>query len=292
MKVLTFADLHLRYTVPSCIDCTPSEWMEIQRKALNRVIEIAVSETVDSVYVGGDIFHSESSASFECIVLFQEFCRLLANRGIPTFIMAGNHDLPNHSSENIVRSAIGTVFNSKYVNDMSSADSLIKGCNFDKDEYSGHELIFRHVLCIPEDERPGFIECETPRTLLEKYPDARYVFVGDYHRHFCFEEGGRFVINSGCLTRQASDFEDYDPGVYVTEIGKGMPAWHSIGLEYPFVRNRKSRMEIDDSINDFINCIERKQVSLDFISSLKETVNNEDDDVKEKVLSWISEIGQ
>lgn len=188
MKVLTFADLHLRDTVPSCVDATHEQWMDIQRKALEKVRLIAMDNDVQEVYVGGDIFHSNNTASFQCITMFQDFAKLLNGDGIRVRICAGNHDLPQHSSSNVDKSAIGVLFNSDCIFDMKS--SVIRGCNFDEDDYSGFKAIFKHVLCIPENEKPSFVECETPQSLLDKYKFARFIFTGAV---FCFQGNSNII---------------------------------------------------------------------------------------------------
>ena len=290
MKVLTFADLHLRSTVPSCIDCTPTEWMKVQKDALDKVVSVALEHDVNEVYVGGDIFHSEQSTSFECIILFQEFVNKLHISNIPVYIMAGNHDLPQHSSLNINFSAIGVLFNSNNVLLMQDSKT-IKGCNFDVDEFGDSKYIFKHILCIPENEKPDIVDCDTPKTLLDKYPNAEIIFTGDYHRKFAFTENGRFVINSGCLTKQASDFEDYETGVFVTDLNSKEVIWCPVNIPQKFVKNHSIK-KIDNSIDDFINSLNKASSTLDFINVLKNKLDAQDSPVKNKVESWIEEIGQ
>ena len=292
MKKLTFADLHLRATVPSCVNATPSEWMEIQEKALDKVVEICEKNEIDEVYVGGDIFHSEQATSFECVILFQNFCRKLESLGIKVFILAGNHDLPGHSTANVRRSAIGVLFNSLAVNSMNSSDSKIKGSNFDEESDSDFPYIFKHVLCIPEESKPALAECETPQTLLEKFPKAKIIFTGDYHRNFIYKSpDGRMVVNSGCLTKQASDFENYETGVYVTDLEKGESVWFPVNVPQKFVKNG-GKGNRDKSLEDFVNSIKKESVTLDFISELRERVPAQKEPVQEKVESWIEKIGQ
>lgn len=289
MKVLTFADLHLRDTVPSCVDATHEEWMKIQCDALTKVYDIAVDNHVNEVYAGGDIFHSNATASFECITMFQEFAEALDEDGIRVRIMAGNHDLPGHSSTNVGKSAIGVLFNSNCVFDMKG--SVIRGCNFDEDNYSGCKAIFKHILCIPEKDKPSFVECDTPESLLNKY-SAKFIFTGDYHRNFVYRSlDNRFVINSGCLTRQASDFEDYETGVYVTDLDKCEIKWCPVNVEQKFVKNGVKKT-VDRSVDDFVNGIKKESVTLDFIGTLRNELFKQNDSVKEKVNSWIDEIGQ
>ena len=168
-KVLTTADWHIRSTVPSCMDMSQSEWMDLQKHALEQIVEIACNEKVEGVYVGGDLTHSEPSTSFECIHLIQWVAQTLAANGIKFRIMTGNHDSLYHSSSNIYKSAIGVIMESKDVCLMNTLDTLIHGCNFDVDKYDGYDKIFKHVLCMPEEVKLPMINCETPQTLLERY---------------------------------------------------------------------------------------------------------------------------
>ncbi len=290
MKVLTFADLHLRDTVPSCVDATHEEWMKIQRDALTKVYDIAVDNHVDEVYAGGDIFHSNATASFECITMFQEFAEALSAMDIRVRILAGNHDLPNHSSTNLNKSAVGVLFNSEYIWDMKG--SVIRGCNFDEDDYAGCKAIFKHVLCIPENEKPSFIECETPETLLTKFKSARFIFTGDYHRNFVHKSlDNRYVINSGCLTKQASDFADYETGVYVSNLETCDVKWCPVNIKQKFVKNGIS-VKTDKSVEDFVSGIKKESVTLDFIGTLRNELTAQKKDVQDKVEGWIENIGQ
>lgn len=291
MKKLTFADLHLRSTVPPCIDCTQTEWMNIQKQALDKIIEIAKSNDVDEVYIGGDIFHSEQTTSFECIVMFQDFCRKLEVLGIKVYILAGNHDLPGHSSSNISRSAIGVLFNSLSVYDMSGTDSSIKGTNFDEDSEYNFPYIFKHVLCIPEENKPPMVECETPQTLLDKFPNAKIIFTGDYHKKFAYRSAdNRFVINSGCTTKQAADFEDYETGVFVTDLKTCESKWCPVNIPQRFIKNGK--VKSDKSVDDFVNGIKKESVTLDFVNTLNKEVVKQKEPIQNKVKGWIEEIGQ
>lgn len=292
MKQLTTADWHFRATVPSCIDATEGEWMNAQREALAQVEKIAIENKVEAIYIGGDLFHTENSTSFECIYMLQDFAKRMAAHGIKVYVLAGNHDLPKHSSENIPKSAIGVLFNSKYILDMCSDDSKIKGSNFDKDDYDNAKFIFKHVLTIPYEEKAEFIDCETPETLLEKYPEAKMIFTGDYHKNFVFHKNGRYVINSGCLLKQAIDFEDYQNGVYVVDIDTCDIQWCPIEFNLPFNHTGEIKKEMDASIENFVTGIKKEAVTLDFISSVKNELPNHEKPVQDKVEGWIEEIGQ
>ena len=290
-KHLITADWHIRSTVPSCIEATPEEWMKFQKKSVARVGEIAKEYKVDEINIGGDLFHSEQTASNECIYLLQEFVKGMDYCNIPVYILAGNHDLPQHSSDNIPKSAIGVLLNSKSVRNMSYDTSSIKGCNFDKDDYGDAKLIFKHVLTIPSKDKPDFIDCETPESLLEKFPHAQFIFTGDYHRNFHFEKDGRHVVNSGCLMRQAADFENYTPGIYIVDTKTEEVNFVPIRLEQKFNHNGYEKKALDQTIENFVEGIKAEDVTLDYVSSLRNESKNHDKGIQNKIDCWIEQSG-
>ena len=130
-------------------------------------------------------------------------------------------------------------------------------------------------MTIPEDDKPDFVDCETPESLLDKFPNAKWIFTGDYHRNFHYEKKGRHVINSGCLLRQASDFKDYQCGVYFVDTDKNI-------VEFIFIIDNEEL--IDDSyitkenereqrIDNFVNKLQKTQsISFDFIDNVKKSM--------------------
>lgn len=288
MKMIISADWHLRATRPRCrID---NDWIETQAKALRQLSKIS-DEKNAPIFVVGDLFHSNSDTSFECINMVQK----LADISGGLYILAGNHDLPYHSSENLDKSAIGILMKSENVFEIE--DYFIKCCfvsdyfsasNFDEKDNEDAEIVFKHVLTIPEEDKPDFVDCETPETLLEKFPNAKWVFTGDYHKNFHYEKKGRHVINSGCLLRQASDFKNYQCGVYFVDTDKNI-------VEFiPIIDNEEL---IDDSyiikenerekrIDDFVDKLKNTQcVSFDFVDNVEKAIdeNKFDSDLKEVI---------
>lgn len=288
---LITADWHIRSTVPSCIEATPEEWMEFQKKSVAKVGKIAKENKVDEINIGGDLFHSENTASNECIYLLQDFAQEMDKIDIPVFILCGNHDLPKHSSTNIPKAAIGVLLNSKGIRNMGKDTSYIKGCNFDEEDYGNAKLIFKHVLTIPSKDKPDFIECETPESLLEKFPDAQFIFTGDYHKNFHYEKDGRHVVNSGCLMRQAADFENYTPGVYIADTETEEVNFVPIGLEQKFNHNGYEKKALDETIENFVEGIKKENVTLDYVSSLRNEAQNHDKGIQNKINDWIERSG-
>lgn len=259
MKLIITADWHIRATKPRCRK--DEDWMETQKNALKYVVEIS-KEKQASVFVVGDIFHSNTDTSFECINLVQN----VANELGGLLIIAGNHDLPYHSSENIYKSAIGVLVKSENIHlikqinhyDKSFWGNSISASNFDEEDNHDAEIVFKHTLTLPI-KNPMF-ESETPETLVEKFPNAKWIFTGDYHHAFNVKVNGCHVINPGCLIRQVSDMKDYQCGVYYIDTEKEI-------VEFiPIIDNEEL---VDDSYITIQN--EREERIGNFVSKLKDS---------------------
>ena len=223
MRGIITADWHLRATRPRCrID---DDWIGTQRNALNQIAELAGKYNCN-VYCVGDVFHSNSDTSFECIQLVQDFSNKLCSFGRTLGILAGNHDLPYHSSGNLSRSAIGVLlqsYNVGYILDSinDTEQALVSASNFDEDDDMSAIYVFKHILVFPDLKSiPPNLDAVTAKELLAGFPNAQWIFTGDYHHQFHYEKRGRHVVNPGCLLRQASDMKDYQPGVYFVDTDR------------------------------------------------------------------------
>ena len=96
MKILHFADLHLGVETYGRIDPTTglSSRLGDFLAALDRVVDYAIENKVDLVLFCGDAYKSREPTQTQQ----REFARRinrLSTSGIPTFLLIGNHDLPN-----------------------------------------------------------------------------------------------------------------------------------------------------------------------------------------------------
>lgn len=295
-KYLVISDIHLRSTVPGCIDTTPEEWIGIQKGALSRVAKIAKDNNVNYVLCCGDLFHTEPTASNECIQIAQNWVQELREDDIDFYICPGNHDLPEHSSSNLYRAAMGVFLNSRNVNVMEyPSDKQFVGSSFDVEltaqDCLDYEILCKHVLCIPKENIPTeLMGCETPESLLDKYPN-KFICLGDYHRKFHFEKNGRHVINPGCLTKQAADFEDYETGVFVFSTDSEEVKWCPVNIEQKFNHNGYEKKALDQTIENFVTGIKAEDVTLDYVSSLKNEAQNHEQGIQNRIDSWIEQSG-
>lgn len=292
MKFIITADWHLRATKPRCrID---KDWIRTQRKALEQVTKIAKQKN-SSVLVVGDLFHSNSDTSFECIQMVQDMALELGS----LYILAGNHDLPYHSSENINKSAIGVLLNSSYIFQIkdlfethyrnSNEKINYSASNFDEQDNKFAKIVFKHILCFPDlKSLPPNVNALTAKDLLEEFPNAEWIFTGDYHHNFHYEKNHRHVINPGCLLRQASDFKNYQCGVYFVDTEKEIVEFIPIIDKEQFVDDSYilKQEEREQRIENFVEKLkDTKNVSLDFLDNVKKAMqaNNFENEIKNTI---------
>ena len=288
MRFVLTADWHIRATKPRCrID---EDWVQTQRLALNQIADIANSND-SPVYVVGDLFHSHGDTSFEVVQLIQEFANSL-NHGM--FILAGNHDLPHHNSSNLHKSAIGILLHCEKINFIQNNEFVSAG-NFDQ-ETENKDIIFKHILCFPDlKSMPPNVNAVTAEDLLDEYDNAKWIFTGDYHHNFVYENKGRHVVNSGCLIRQVSDMKDYQCGVYVIDTDLNKIDFVQIVDDYDLVDDSHilRQNEKDERIENMVDkLMDIEAVSLDFIQNIENVLLKTDvsDEIRKCVKELIYEV--
>lgn len=285
MKLIVTADWHLKATMPRCRK--DKNWIDTQRKILNQVRKLAKKAPI---FVVGDIFDSNSDTSFEIISLVQEMASEMGD----LYILAGNHDLLYHSSENINKSAVGILLKSDFIHpikhitkfEKDSWDYSFSASNFDEEDDHDAQIVFKHTLTLLE-KNPLF-ESETPETLVEKFPNAKWIFTGDYHKAFDVKVNGCHVINPGCLIREKSDFKDYQPGVYYVDTEEEIVEFIPIIDDEELVDDSHIMVqnEREERIEEFGNKLkEIEGVSLDFLSNVEKSIiqNKIDEDLKDTI---------
>jgi DNA repair exonuclease SbcCD nuclease subunit len=278
------------------------DWLETQRTALAHVSKYAKNFEADVVAIG-DIFHSTNETTNEVISLVQEFALMLKEKNLKLFILAGNHDLPQHNIENINRSAFNILLNSKNIfhldqikiNDgkFEYATSAISAANFGADENTDAEFVFKHVLCFPENERiPPSDKIVKPSELFMQFKNAKYIFVGDYHRQFIYTKGKtKKLLNPGCLLRQAADMIDYEPSVLFFDFETGEHTVCPIPDDEKLVTDEYLEREEkrNSRIEAFIERIkENELVTFDFIENVHNFLKS--NEIKKEIKDVILEL--
>ena len=85
MKLFHLSDLHIGKRV------NEFSMIEDQKYILKRILDLAEEEKPDGIILAGDIYDKQIPSA-EAVQVFDEFITRLAGRGIPVFIISGNHD--------------------------------------------------------------------------------------------------------------------------------------------------------------------------------------------------------
>ena len=121
MRILHFSDLHIGVENYGRLD--PDTGLSTRLGdflgSLDEVVACAIEEKIDLVLLAGDAYKGRDPSQTHQ----REFAKrlsLLSNEGIPTFILVGNHDLPNAVS----RATAVDIFRTLQVPKLYIGDSL------------------------------------------------------------------------------------------------------------------------------------------------------------------------
>lgn len=294
MKFLLTADWHVQGERPRCR--RDADWLETQRLAIRFVVDLANERKVPMLILG-DIFNTPRVATPVVVMLGDELLRAQ----VPVRILAGNHDLPYHRYENVSDCSFGIL--RQYFHELEGREPCLgsdelTAAPFGRDR--GQDiawLAFTHQLVFPDEaSRPGPSVGKTAAELADQFPNAGWIFTGDYHHAFDVTvyparlvDGGDAepseqvrVVNPGCLLRQAADMLDYQPKVAIVDTDAGTVEWVPVPdpgeaqgeqvVTDTYLREEGVR---DEKVAAFIQAIQtRGAVSLSFKENLMKALDD------------------
>jgi DNA repair exonuclease SbcCD nuclease subunit len=271
-KFILAADLHIRNDLPRCrID---ENWEETQRLMIQEIVSIA-NKYKCPLIITGDLFDSPNIPARFIVMLIEEFSKIINK----VYFLAGNHELPYHSIDNVENSSIGILselskqhmkiyegmsdfgiwqhFNSKLMGKETGLLFL-------------HRLVFESIKTIPPN-----VSAITASDLLKEYPDSKWIFLGDNHQFFHYEKNGKHVLNPGCTIRQKSDEQKYKPSVCYVDTEKEIVERIFLNDNIEMVNDSYlvEENERENRIEAFVEGIKKNgKISLDFLSNLEEGI--------------------
>lgn len=216
-----FSDLHLSLTPPVCRQ--DKDWLAVQAGYLEQVKALAGSAPI---ICAGDIF-DRWNAPAELIHFALEH--------LPDGLICvpGQHDLPNHRTDLMHRSAYGVLKASKKIEDLSDQEWLIPlghkiilyGFGWEQEIIPPsnpstapfhiavvHRYVWTEQKCYPD--APPANHVNAMRKALKGYHAA---FFGDNHKGFAAQAGNCQLVNCGGFIRRKSDEVRYRPRAWVLE---------------------------------------------------------------------------
>jgi len=217
MKGIIAADLHIRADRPRCrID---ENWEVTQREMVEELVSIANKYKCE-LFLDGDIFDSPNCPARFIVMMIEELSKI----DTKVYFIAGNHEIPYHSMDNVENSSIGIFMSmakehTKIVNGMSKYGQWSHFNSEIKGKETGllfmHRLVFENIKSMPPNT-----QAITAQDLLSEYPNIKYIFLGDNHGSFFYKKNNRYVINPGCTIRQSVDEQSYKPSVFFVDTDK------------------------------------------------------------------------
>lgn len=219
LAILT-ADLHLRESIPAC---RTDDYLQAMKTKLEWLS--GKSEEYDAtVIVAGDLFDHWKATPFLICFAF----RYLPKRLI---CVAGQHDLPQHSLEQMDKSAFGVLLEAdrlrgKENHTICTANDYwhcflfhwgqeIAETEFDERNVAiAHQMVWHHTKPYPDVDP----QSEALR-VLRSHPGYQLIVTGDNHQSFAVKSQGRLLINPGSMMRMRADQADYKPRIYLWHGG-------------------------------------------------------------------------
>ena len=228
-------------------------------RSFKRIIDLCIEENVDFLLICGDIFDSENK-SLAAQITFADELKRLAERGIPTYFICGNHD-PLSSwmdgflqlPENVHRFGAGKVEMVSHIRD-GKAVADIYGISYRNKEVTG-DLTPGYVL--KPDPAPfsiallhGTVGSPGPHAPYAPFSVADisgkgfdYWALGHIHKHQVIRDADPAIVYPG--NPQGRDFGETGPrGCYLVELSENRPPRMTF---VPVQQTRFEEAEVDIS---------------------------------------------
>jgi DNA repair exonuclease SbcCD nuclease subunit len=260
------------------------DWYEAMRRTLSEIVLLEQAiEGVVRVVVAGDVFDHWNAPAELINFAIRQFQRFANVHVIP-----GQHDMPNHSWNEMYRSAFETLCLSKAATPGSTYDLGTDGVSL---ETFGWEEPLRRV---PKSHRTnvavihkyvwmqGCSYLNAPKTgkctrLAKDLGTPDYIFAGDNHQGFYHAKSG--VFNCGSLMRTTKDQIDYKPRIAIlfadgTLVPYYLDTSDDVYLTTDNVKDVVDSVDEED-FDEFVN--ELKQMGrggLDYLTAVRKVVKS------------------
>lgn len=276
VDLILTSDWHLRDDTPSCrID----DFQDTQWKKVEQVLKLQ-NQYECPVLHAGDLFHHWKPSPW----LISQAIARLPNE---FYTVAGQHDLPQHNLHAIKNSGLYTLVVAGVVELFEDAGNF--GQEIAEYHMKGRKVgVWHHFVWDGKNiPWPGF-EGLSAREVLKQNPQFDLIVTGDNHRPFTYEYKGRLLVNCGCLTRQAADYDTHQPRVWLWNAETNTVKAHFLKVDKGAV-SRKHIEEVEvrtKRIDAFISRLsEEWEVSVSFEENLKRFISS--NKIRKSVLDLI-----
>lgn len=223
MKVLLTGDLHLQEESPIA---RLDDYLAAMHTKLQYIKNIPHDVHLDA----GDVFSLSKPTPFVLSFAIRHL------RGMYT--IAGNHDLPGRTMENMERSGLQVLNEAGTVTMLSAkgvsfGDVTVVGCNWNEPvprfRRRGNRILVWHTMCWCGDEPyPGAPPEGNALTILRKYAEYDLILTGHNHQSFEVDLEGRKLVNVGSIMRREASQYGYQPRVALYDTETHSLTWENV----------------------------------------------------------------
>jgi len=243
------------------------DWHGKQKEALDFIVDTSLDLEVPLI-MAGDLFHvARSTPAMEILAMD-------ALRRAKLIMIPGQHDLPNHSIENVGRSSYGVTITHLIM--LECFNTRDKGFACMEFPYGAercenmmdrainmavmHDLVWRG-----EAPYPGAPDGGNVSNLVKSMPGYDFIVAGDNHKGFSCKKDGTTIVNCGSMMRRSADQEDYSPRCYILYDDGSAEARYLPIEDDVFTReHRDAQKQRDARVEAFVSHLKDIDVDLSF----------------------------
>jgi len=223
---------------------------------------------------------------------------LIENLPQPFYTIIGNHEMPYHNVNHFPKSSLNVLVKAGKVKLLSDKEPFslnktdIYGLNYGQKipDYilskNEKKVIVIHEMVTPAKTK--LFESSTQKEILDIYHQFDLIICGHNHKHFAASsEDGRIFISTGSIMRSDSDQIDYQPKIFVVEVGVQIK-----GIDIPIEKDVfdteaiEIRKQKDERVEKFVNSLSTNySVDISFEKNMERAIkeNNIRNGVQEEI---------
>lgn len=224
-KIAAISDPHLSMQKPLC---RTDDLREVQFEKLDHLYQRADAEGCLAVILAGDIVDTACSwALMPAVAKF--FSRYVDH--ITTLVVFGQHDTYMYDEDGRQKTILGSLAEAGLVRvlgvkpltiELGGVKWHIYGASFGQpvpevvDDEALNMLAIHASIC-DESLWEGQDYLDASR-FLKDHPEFDVIFAGDIHKPFVIEDNGRYIANSGPMTRRSLSEADFVPQFFIYDL--------------------------------------------------------------------------
>ncbi len=264
------SDFHLREDTPICRtdDFWIAQWSKVEEVA-------RIQEKYDCpVLHAGDLFDYWKPSPWLLSYAIAELPKKF-------YTVFGQHDLPQHNLELSHKSGINTLIQSGTVKAFNVGTNYRGSFGQEIGSAMDFPMSRTELGCVGiwhkfvwDGKKIPWPDCDemTALEVLKKHPEFDLIVTGDHHKPFTQEYKGRLLVNPGCLTRQAADYLDHRPRIYLWYSSTNTVEEHYLTINKNVVSREhlEQREQADKRIDAFISRLSDEwEITISFDDNLE-----------------------